>query len=305
MSQMMPLINTVTAFLALMIVGYLAVKRGMVDDDFAKKLSKLLFNVLMPCFVITSMQYEFTPEILLQSVWLLLISATMTAVGFAIGWLFCKLTRIDGYFKRIITSAMAFPNFSFMGFPVAYAVFGELGLFYAVIISIPLLMTAQSVGNVILNPNGNFGWKKVLNPPFIAALLGFTLFVSPIELPGAIYTSLELIGRPTIPISMILVGLLLANAPLKSIFREWRYFAVTAMRLILFPLLVFFVLRAFGFEGVMLGVPVIIAMMPAAAKIIVAAANFGGDTVKAAQITMVTTLLSVLTIPIMVWILGL
>ncbi|MCL2838501.1 MAG: AEC family transporter [Oscillospiraceae bacterium] len=297
----MQVINTVAAFLVLIAIGWFVAKRKWVNDDFAKGVAKVLFNIMLPSLIIISMQYEFTPEILVTSGALILVAFAVVLVGLLIGWLFSVITGVKTYLKRIITSVMGFSNFSFMGYPVAYAVYGAEGLFYAVIFSLPFFVLAQSVGNIILNEKGKFGLKKLLNPPIIAVLTGFALFVLSIELPSGIYITLELVGRSTVPLAMLLAGLLLAGAPLKAMFGEWRYFAVSALRLVLYPLLLFVVLRLLGFEGMMLGVPVIITMMPAAVKIIVSAANFDGDAVAAAQIIMVSTILSVITVPLMVW----
>jgi len=297
----MHVVNTVTAFVVLIAVGWFAAKRGFADQNFAKGLSKILFNITLPSMIITSMQFEFTPEILMKSGALILAGLTIILVGFLIGWLFSLTTNTKSYFKRIIISVMGIPNFSFMGYPIAMAVYGAEGLFYAVIFSLPFFVVANSFGTLILNEKEKFGFRKLINAPTAAVLIGFTLFLFSVQLPEIIGLTLEYVGQPTIPMAMILAGILLATAPLKTMFKEWRYFAVSAIRLVLFPLVVYIVLSAIGFDGMLLGVPVIITMMPAAVKIIIFAANFDGDATTAAQITMVSTLLSVITIPLIVF----
>lgn len=302
---MIQVINTIIALLVIMAVGWFAGKSGMASGDIPKSIARLLFNVTLPCTIIVSMQFEVAPDFLIKCGHLIMISTAVTILGMGVGWLFSIVFGVRTYFKRIMICAMGFSNFSFMGYPVVEAVYGPEGLMYAAVFTLPCFILVQSLGNAILSNDGKFSLKKLINPPTVAVFIGFALFLATVRLPDVVHKSLSLLGALTTPMSMILVGILIRRAPFGRVFHEWRYFVLSALRLIILPLVVYTILSAIGWQGIMLGIPVLITMMPVAANIIISVANFDGDTDAAANLTMISTFFSLITIPLMIYFLQL
>ena len=289
------------------VIGYFAVKVKIVDDSFAKNLSAFLFNITLPCTIISAMQFDFEPKMLIVSGVIIIIGAVVTFFFWIFGFYLSKTLKASGYEKKIIQYAVAFGNFSFMGYPVAKVFLGDEGLFYATIFSIPVYVLLQSIGMATLLPkkegDKNFKLDYVLNPPLIGIYIGFLLFAFQIKLPFFINETINSLGKVTIPLAMALVGLALSKAPLLGSFTNFRAYIITAFRLIIMPLLVYFILRLFNFDEITTKLPVIISMMPIASNIIIVTTNYDGDTVTAAQYVLLSTLFSLITIPLMGYIL--
>ena len=302
--DVMVVFQQVLVLFLLIVVGYAAAKLKLVGDSFPRQLSAFLFNIALPCSILSAMQFSFAPAMLLQSGLLIVIGALVTAASFGLGVLAAKLLRIRGDAKNIAQFAVTFSNFSFMGYPVAQAFFGEEGLFLAAVYSIPLYVFVQSLGLALAEGPGEkrgFRLNYVLNPPLIAVVAGFALFLLQWKFPKSIDETIRLLGNVTTPMAMVLVGLVLNGGPIKTAFTDWKSYVIAAIRLIFLPLLVFAVLRLCGVTGNLAMLPAVITMMPVAANIVLMSAAYGRDVADAARIVLLTTLFSVVTIPAVGW----
>nr|WP_275579425.1 AEC family transporter [Halanaerobacter jeridensis] len=151
--------------------------------------------------------------------------------------------------------------------------------------------------------------SQLINPGIISIGIGFLIFLFSIELPSAISHTFEMLGETTTPLAMIVVGNVLAQVTIKDIFSNLKLWLVTAIRLILLPLIVLGILEglsilipAFNLSATLLGVVIVLTGMPAAANTAIFAQEFGGDEALASEAVFLTTLLSVLTIPLIVYI---
>lgn len=141
--------------------------------------------------------------------------------------------------------------------------------------------------------------SRILNVNVLATIVGFLLFVLSIRIPKAILVPMESLGSLTTPLAMIVTGSMLARTTVRSAVGDWRLFAVTGLRLILWPAIAWFVLTAAGVDGMLRAVSVIVAGMPAASNTGIIAEVYGGDTATASSIVFLTTLFSVVSIPLM------
>ncbi|MBA1336141.1 MAG: Malate permease [Firmicutes bacterium] len=148
--------------------------------------------------------------------------------------------------------------------------------------------------------NEKIDFKNLMNPGIVGAVLGLMLFLLSIKLPWPLYRSLEILGSTTTPLSMIVVGSILANIDVRKMFEDLKVFWVSAIRLILLPVAVFFILRVIGFEGLLVAIPVLITAMPAAANAAIMAEKYGGDSELGSKIVFVSTMLSLLTMPLII-----
>ena len=252
------------------------------------------------------MQFSFATSRLLQSGVLIVIGIAVTAASFGLGILAANVLRIRGGAKSVAQFAVTFSNFSFMGYPVAQAFFGEEGLFLAAVYSVPLYVFVQSLGLSLAEGPGDkrgFRLNYILNAPLVGVVVGFALFLLQWSLPKPIDETIRLLGNVTTPMAMVLVGLVLTGKPLKTAFTDWKSYVIAALRLVVLPLLVFAALRLCGLDGQMAMLPAVITMMPVAANIVLMSAAYGRDVTDAARIVLLTTLFSVATIPAVGWLL--
>ena len=302
--DVMVVFQQVLVLFLLIVVGFFAAKCKLVGADFPKHLSAFLFNIALPCTIVSAMQFDFAPAMLLQSGLLIVIGAAVTAASFGLGILAAKLLRIRGNAKNIAQFAVTFSNFSFMGYPVAQAFFGDEGLFLAAVYSIPLYIFVQSLGLALAEgPGGNRGFRLnyILNAPLISVVVGFALFLLQWKLPKPSEETVRLLGNVTTPMAMVLVGLVLNGSPIRAAFTDWKAYVIATIRLIGLPLLVFAALRLCGVTGNLAMLPAVITMMPVAANIVMMSAAYGKDVTDAARIVLLTTLFSVVTIPAVGW----
>lgn len=302
----MAVFGQVLVLFLLIVVGYLAARLHIVGESFPRQLSGFLFNITLPCTVVSAMQFSFAPSRLLQSGMLIVIGIAVTAASFGLGILAANVLRIRGGAKNVAQFAVTFSNFSFMGYPVAQAFFGEEGLFLAAVYSVPLYVFVQSLGLSLAEGPGEkrgFRLNYILNAPLVGVVVGFALFLLQWSLPKPIDETIRLLGNVTTPMAMVLVGLVLTGKPLKTAFTDWKSYVIAALRLVVLPLLVFAALRLCGLDGQMAMLPAVITMMPVAANIVLMSAAYGRDVTDAARIVLLTTLFSVVTIPAVGWLL--
>lgn len=282
------------------IIGFVLRKRNMVDSAFTKSLSDFIFVFLLPCMVLDAMKFEFSVQVLINSGWLVLISSFTLFVLWVIGWLLSK--KMDKHFdaQAVIEFSITCSNFGFMGFPIAYALFGQEGLFYASIQNIPYYIFSNSIALFLINrKNSHLRLRDLwITPPTVAVVLGLIRFLGNIPLPGVVDQTIATFSSCTSPISMVLIGLVLADSDLSRLFRDGRIYIISVIRLLVAPLGFFFLGKACGLTGFLLDIPTVILSMPVAAQIILLSKRYDKDAGFAAQIVGMSTLLSIFTISI-------
>ena len=294
------------AILSLMIIaGYIVMKFGILNDQLNKGLSSLVLKVTLPAMIIKSMQFEFSREVLLTSFKMIVLSLFVHGIAILISYVVPKLLKEQTTKGDVIQFMLVFSNVGYMGYPVIYAIYGDMGVFYAALFNIPFNVLIWTLGVTIMTRNsqrgsGKLDYRKVLmNPGIIAVALGFSLFLLSIKIPYVIYETLHGIGEMTVPLSMLVVGAMLGEMPLREVFNEGKLIVVSVVRLVVIPLITLMVLSLMGFEGMLLGVPVVITGMPAAANTAVFSTLYDAAPHFASKGVFITTLLSMITIPLL------
>jgi len=217
-----------------------------------------------------------------------------------------RMLRIPRQELGVFRFALLFSNVGFMGYPVVLAVFGQEGLFYAVVYNLPFNLLVFTLGVALLKVSDNTAayrvtWQLFVSPAVVAVVIGFVLFAFSIALPIPLLLAVRQIGGVTTPLSMIVVGSLLAAINGSRWLANGRIYFISLLRLVLVPLAVWFSLRLFTSHSLLLGVPTLIAAMPAAANTAILADECNANPAFAAQVVFVSTLLSALTIPLLVY----
>jgi len=316
----MSVLTQIGSLFLLMGVGFALGKLKLLDSPAIKGLSNLVIKAALPALILTSLQRPFSRELLDGALQTLLV-ATLYYIGImALAFGAIKLLRTPRRQVGALVFSLTFSNSGFVGFPVVVSILGPGALFLAAIHNILFNLLAFSLGIAVVSgtsaPSGaegggsatanasalagfRFPWMRMLNINVIAALVGFVLFLFSVTLPRALALPLEMLGGVTTPLAMLVVGAMLARTPIRSVVGDWRLYAVAALRLLVWPLLAGLACAAFGIGGDLFAITVIVAGMPAASNTGLIAEIYGGDTDTASSVIFLTTLLSVVTIPVM------
>jgi len=193
---------------------------------------------------------------------------------------------------------LVFPNVGFIGYPVAVALFGPEALFYAVILVLPFNLLSFTLGPLMLTGAKRFSLRQMFSPCVVASILALALALGRLRPPAMVGEALEFVGGITVPLSLMFVGSLLAGLPMGRLLASPRLWILTAVRLLAMPAALCPILRALGTEPMILGIAVTQMAMPAAVNGSLLCMEYGGDAECMAQITFVSTLASIVTIPI-------
>lgn len=301
----MEIVSQVMVLFLLICTGFVTKRLGIVTEKINRELGRLIMNVTLPAFIIVSMNYEFSYQALIESFNLLIISFVVYGFAIVVSKVVVRALKIERAKVDVYEYVMTFSNVGYMGYPVVAIVFGTTGVFYAAIynLSFNLLiwtygvhLMSRSKGTKQLTASQRL--KHILNPGLIAVFIGFFLFLTSTKMPQTLYRTMDMIGSTTTPLSMMFIGFLLSELQFKDLFNEFKDYVVIMIRLLLLPAVVGIVLYKMGMTGYLLGIPVLITAMPGAANTAVFAELYENDSVLASKLVFISTLLSVVTIPL-------
>ncbi len=285
----------------LIAAGYVAVSTKILDPRATRGLSGLLINITIPALIVASMQVPFTPERLVGAETLILATGMLYVFSFALAWAVSKAMRVPAAEEGVLQFAIVFGNVGFMGFPVALTLFGEESLFYVAIFNLVFNVLVFSVGIAMLTEGRGKGFdpKLLLNPGIAASVVGLALFLGSVEIPSPFIDSIDLLGGVTTPLAMIIVGAMLATFPAREMVGDWRIWATSAVLLLAVPVAYCYLFSPVFSDPLVNGVMITMAAMPAAANTAIFAEQYGADARLASQIVFVSTIGSLVTIPLM------
>lgn len=307
--QDMNVINQVLVLFFLILIGYGGRKFRIIDDRAVGYFSSFVLNISLPALILVSLQRPFSRELLGDAGLTLLLSFAAYGFFFLFAVLYPFFVPLSRKERGVHRYALIFSNVGFMGYPVVEALLGQKTLFYLAIYNIPFNFLAFSIGAWLIAREGErplmLNWKTFINPSVVATVLGFLFFLGSVALPAPVFQTLKMTGDITSPLSMIVIGTILGKMPFRSILGKWQRYATTAARLVLLPAMVGFVLYVAGFRGIFLTLPVIVAAMPVAANTSILAEVYGADAESASSLVFISTLLCIITIPLIALVLGL
>lgn len=289
---------------SVMILGLILKRAGIVDDHGKSLLTDLVINVTLPASILKSFQMEFNSQILRSCLVIGVVAVLIQIGAYLLGMVLYPGFQDDR--KKVLQYATICSNAGILGNPIAEGIFGGLGLLYASIYVIPQRVFMWSVGLTYFTeaPDTRTLVKKVLTHPCILSVfLGFLIMVFQIPLPGFLSLTVKNVANANTFLAMMLVGTILAEVPLKTL-PERATIYYSFVRLFLVPFLVLLGCRIGQVDSLVTGVSVVLSGMPAASVTAVMAAKYGKDEVFATKCVVLTTLLSMATVPVWCLFLG-
>ncbi len=289
---------------SVMILGLILKRMNIVDDRGKSLLTDLVIYVTLPASILKSFQMEFNSQILKSCLVIGVVAVLIQIGAYMLGMILYPGVKEDR--KKVLQYATICSNAGILGNPIAEGIFGGLGLLYASVYVIPQRVFMWSVGLTYFTeaPDTKTLVKKVLTHPCILSVfLGFMIMVFQIPLPGFLSLTVKNVANANTFLAMMLVGTILAEVPLKTLpERATLYYSF--VRLFLIPFLVFMGCRLGEVDSLVTGVSVVLSGMPAASVTAVMAAKYGKDETFATKCVVLSTLLSMVTVPVWCLFLG-
>lgn len=287
-------------------VGYIVTRAKVFDKNTNRHLANLLINVTCPATVLYAV---LNGEHVLSIKELFVLTAIAAGFYFFlvfVAYLMPKILRIPREDAGLYRFMTVFSNVAFVGFPLVRAVYGPDALFYVAIFNMmfQLFVYTYGVNQITTRPEDKMhGWRIFCQPVLIASILGYIFYITDFQAPGFVLSVLGLLDQLTSPVSMLVIGCALALVPLKQVFTCWRMYPFVVIRQILVPLICYLLLKPFIANQFVLGLVTIISMMPVANIAAAMSAKYDGNQSLAATGIFISTLFSVIAIPLMMYLL--
>ena len=290
----------VTLF-AIVIVGFVAGKRGYMGGDVDKRLSSLGVDITCPALILSSTMSGQLPDrkmilpLLLIS---LLTYILLTGVALLVPRWLTKRRDDEG----VVGFALMFGNVGFIGYPVVASIFGHEAVFYAAVLNVVNTFAVFTIGvMLIMGGRGayTFRMKVLWSTPMLAAYMAILIVALGIgDVPRVISQPLTLIGQITVPAALLIIGSSMSHLSARTMLGNSTVYTTTVFRLALLPLALFFLFSALGFRQLVVNINTVVIAMPVATYGTILCLKHGRDTTLITEVTFITTLLSVITIPL-------
>ena len=320
----LPVFIKMSELFLIIIIGYIAAKANILGPNVKAALSKVIINISMPCTILASVMTSENLPSTKEIIRILLIAFSTYIVLFLLAKLTSLLLSVKGRQKGAVEFGIMFSNVGFIGFPVTYAVFGEPSAFYTSIFNMPFNLLCYSLGIAMLNGYNikeaahrasaseestlhifarKIG-KLILTPAMIAAILCVIMGITKFQGPKVLAETFQIVGGITTPGALLVIGSALASMPFKEMFTNIKAYLFAIIQVIVTPLLTYFIYSPLcKSDALLLGETVIISAMPVATAGTMLCVEYDGDEKFMAQITFITTLVTVITIPLIAMIL--
>ena len=289
----------------IVVVGYAAGKMNYMGGEVDRKLSSLVINWTCPALILSSAMTGDLPDrrYILP---LLGISAFTYVVLTAAAWGLSRVLTKRSENRGILSFAMVFGNVGFMGYPVVASIFGQQAVFYAAVLNVVNTFAVFTIGTMMITggqgaDRERFSKKVLYSTPMISAYLSMLIVALGVDyIPGYVSQPLTMIGNITVPAALLIIGSSMSQLPLRALLGTPVVYVTTLLRLCLLPVGVHFLCLALGFDPYVTSINTVVIAMPVATYGTILCLKYNRDTTLIAELTFITTLLSMITIPLLV-----
>ena len=288
----------------IVLVGLFAAKRNLWAGELDRKLSVFIMNISMPALILASVMGNDLAFENSELIALGVVAVVNYVVLIGLAYLSPHLFKVNKARLGICRFMLAFGNVSFIGYPVCDAVFGSKAVFCASVLNIPFNLLVFTIGVSFINggkAKSAFSPKLILSPCVIASLIAVVIAVARIQMPTPVGQWFHLLGDLTTPCALLIIGSSLSHIPVRDMFGNRFVYSMTVLRLIILPLAVGGVLALMGVNPFVSDVAVVLSAMPVATNGIMLCLQYGKDERVMTQGLFFTTLMSVVTIPLVAY----
>ena len=301
-------IQQMLVLLVMMLIGYIVFRIRWLDANACSKMSKIVVNILNPCLMINGVlgkEAALEGNMLFQTLILVVIYYGVLVL---LSGPVASVLRVKKKHYNLYRLMLIFSNVGFMGIPVITSIYGKEAM---------LLIAFYNLGyNLLLYTYGIYlastgeeteqkaeaakgaGWKKLLNLGVASCLISILIFVSGVTMPDSVCTFFDYVGNAAVPLSMILIGASVAQGGKKEFFLDGKMYVFMAIKMLAIPIAAALLMRLVSWPALVEGVFILMFAMPVGSIVVMLASEGGADEIECTKGSILTTLLSVLTIPV-------
>lgn len=290
----------------IVILGYAACKLGYMGDKFDKKLSSIVVDITCPLLVLSSVMGDEMPD----------RSLILPLVG--VGFLTYIILLVFGFWvprfisknhddQGMIGFSLMFSNVGFIGYPIVASIFGSKAVFYAALLNVPNTFFIFTAGVMLVKGEYSirqFNPKVLLSPALIGAFIAALLVAFGVHTPEMIARPITMVGNITVPAALMIIGSSMARLPLREIIGSGKVYATSFLRLVIVPLSVYFLFRLCGVNTLINNINTVVIAMPVASFGTMFCMKYGRNPSLMTEATFITTLFSIITIPLITLLFG-
>ena len=299
------MITVMATLFAIVIVGYMAGKLGYMGGEFDRKLSSLVINWTCPALILSSaMTGELPDRKFILPLLAISVVTYVVLTGLAF-WLPRYVTRRRED-EGVVGFAMMFGNVGFMGYPVVASIFGHEAVFYAAVLNVVNTFAVFTVGTILVTGKGeveghHFQKKVLYSSPMLSAYLTMLIVALEIDnIPACVSQPLTMIGNITVPAALLIIGSSMSQLPLRALMGNKTVYVTTFLRLGAVPVSMYFLCSLLGFDAYVVNINTVVIAMPVATYGTILCLRHNRDTTLMSEVTFITTVLSMITIPLLV-----
>ncbi|KRN12771.1 AEC family permease [Fructilactobacillus fructivorans] len=300
-------ISGILIVLIMIILGFVLAKRHWFNDDSTNLIVKLVIDVALPCYMIYTIGHDFTADTLLSTLPDLRFPVVSMLIMFGISVAIARVIRIKKYHRGLFESMFLNSNTVFVGLPVNMALFGAQSLPYVLVYYMANTTFFWTIGVYLIQMDGDanskFDWKKtigkILSPPLLGFIIGVILVLLRIKLPSFLMSDFQYVGNLTIPLSMMFIGISMANVNLAKFDLSASNWGILLGRFIISPSLMALLVIPTGMPILMKQVFIMQAAMPVMTNAPIVARKYGADADYASLMVTETTIISLIVLPIL------
>ena len=299
------IITQMVALFAIVIVGFVCKKKGLMGGDFDKKLSNMIVQVTCPALLIASTMGDVMPKRELIPM-LLVVSALTYVFLISLAYIIPRFMPVKKDMRGMYSFMITYSNVGFIGYPVVASIFGQEAVFYAAILNVANTITVFIWGVMFINGDSfkeGFNFKLLRTPAMIATYISVIIVCLGWQAPKFIGQPMALVGNMTVPASLLIIGSSLAGIPTKKMVGTPSTFIMCALKLLILPLILFHLLIAIGIDHQVSAIDTVLIAMPVASFGTIFCLKYGKDETAMSQGTFWSTLLSVVSVPLLVMLL--
>lgn len=284
----------------IVILGYVACKLGCMGDKFDKKLSSIVVDITCPLLVLSSVMGDELPD------------RTLILPLLGIGFLTYILLMVFGFWvPKLITKnhddqgmigfALMFANVGFIGYPIVSSIFGPHAVFYAALLNMPNTFFIFTAGVMLIKGEYSlkqFNPKVLISPAMLGAFLAAIIVALGIHVPDIIARPVTMVGNITVPVALMIIGSSMAKLPIKEIIGSPKVYLSSVLRLVIVPLSIYYLFHLCGVSDIVNNINTVVIAMPVASFGTMFCLKYGRNPSLITEMTFITTLGSIITIPL-------
>lgn len=293
------IIDTMFKLFALLALGYYFYKKNYFNSDVNERLSSMIVKFTAPALIISSVLNVETVN-KGDVIKIVGIGVVLYLILPLIAYITIRLLKVKKSKEGIYQMLIIFSNVSFMSYPIVQSFYGDVAIFYNTLLHMPFNILIFTYGEYLLSKGEekvSIKLKDILSPGLLAAVGAAIIYFAEIRLPSFIGTTCSFLGGITTPLSMLILGSVLGGYSIKEVFSEKKLYLISVLKLIILPIIVFFIFKRIFSDPIIIGVATLTMGMPAASMCVMLSIKYEGQVKTASIGVFLTTILSLISIP--------